>query len=524
MALHSHRITVKQMKNRLIHRSAASFATGLAVIALFALVPASVASAQSHETGIQWHSDVENAKQLAAEENKLVLLHFGASWCRPCRSLETFVFRSKAVQDAIRENVVPVKLDADEALDLVNEYDVQIVPFDVVITPGGRVISERRSPADSDNYAKMISSTSNASRTLEKEKMGPIAHQRIIGKHKLVSQRDVNSLRPETPKLEEFGLSKDSSRLKRKNAAFSLDENPRKQTNPWVTDNDAELTAKENLIEPNLEANVGNLEQKKIAASQQGMNASATGAGRSKPKRIVNERYFEARGISPATNARQTSRDYKKNNPFKLISSPTAIETDEFDLPIDESSMDTTHSENVEVEDNSVFVMPSSGETQSESTETELTVEAASLDLGLELERNKKSEEVDAVKFALRGKCPVTLITEGRWADGDPKFGIVHRDRTYLFSNAEKLEQFRLNPDGFSPLLAGFDPVVYHEEGKLVDGLVEHGVFMGRTPSQQVILFRDAETLGKFQKDPQLFLHTVRQATMQTNNDAKLVR
>ena len=126
--------------------------------------------------------------------------------------------------------------------------------------------------------------------------------------------------------------------------------------------------------------------------------------------------------------------------------------------------------------------------------------------------------KTDPAKFCLKGKCPVTLITEGRWEDGDSRFGIVHRNRTYIFANAEKLAVFRSNPDKYSPVLAGYDPVVYHEQGKLVEGLVENGVFMGRMPEQKIVLFLDGTTRSKFQSSPKEYLETIRQATHNTAN------
>jgi len=65
-------------------------------------------------------------------------------------------------------------------------------------------------------------------------------------------------------------------------------------------------------------------------------------------------------------------------------------------------------------------------------------------------------------------------------------------------------------------MLAGFDPVVYHEQGELVEGLVENGIFMGRTPEQKVVLFKDAATRSKFQASPKDYLETIRQATKST--------
>ena len=122
------------------------------------------------------------------------------------------------------------------------------------------------------------------------------------------------------------------------------------------------------------------------------------------------------------------------------------------------------------------------------------------------------SADIDRTQFCLMGKCPVTLMKEGRWQDGDPTFGIVHRDRTYLFASEAALNEFRSDPDVFSPLLAGYDPVLYHDGGELVDGLPKHGVFMGRLPNQRVVLFSNPTTRATFQANPQQYLETVRQA------------
>ena len=120
--------------------------------------------------------------------------------------------------------------------------------------------------------------------------------------------------------------------------------------------------------------------------------------------------------------------------------------------------------------------------------------------------------------FALHGKCPVTLMTESKWVDGDPQFGCVHRGRTYLFFSQQNLRTFQADPDKYSPLLAGYDPVIYHERGDLVEGLEVHGVFMGQLPNQRIVLFSSAETRAKFENGPNTknYIETVRQAMLST--------
>lgn len=260
---------------------------------------------------------------------------------------------------------------------------------------------------------------------------------------------------------------------------------------------------------------VEDLERSKVLSRDTAWSTPAAPSRRAKPQRIVNERYFESIGVTPPNSGSQIANSTPNNqksteNPFKLTSSTTTIESSpafEEELPSDDAEQRDSGGD---------FKLP----IETDTSENIDTFDAAENSLGLSLDLDIVEEEKPPAetKFGLRGKCPVTLITEGRWEDGNPKFGIVHRDRTYLFASQEKLEQFRKNPDGFSPVLAGFDPVIYQEEGKLVDGLVENGVFMGRTPKQQVILFKDAATRGKFQLDPKKYLNVVRQATKQTGN------
>ena len=126
-------------------------------------------------------------------------------------------------------------------------------------------------------------------------------------------------------------------------------------------------------------------------------------------------------------------------------------------------------------------------------------------------------------KYALKGKCPVTLLTQGQWVDGKKEIGCVHRDRIYLFASFENREAFLANPDQLSPLLAGFDPVIFEETGKLVDGEEQYGTFMGDAPNQRIVLFKTADTRGRFQKEPAKYINVVRSAmAKKAKQNAKL--
>ena len=120
-------------------------------------------------------------------------------------------------------------------------------------------------------------------------------------------------------------------------------------------------------------------------------------------------------------------------------------------------------------------------------------------------------------KYALKGKCPVTLLSQGRWVNGNKEIGCVHRDRVYLFASAANREAFLADPDRLSPLLAGFDPVIFEETGKLIEGEEAFGTFMGKKPNQRIVLFKTSDTRKRFQNDPSKYLNSVRRAM---NNNA----
>ena len=105
---------------------------------------------------IQWRQSLDEAKAEAAKTNRLVWLHFAADWCSPCKKLETFVFSDPNVIRTSDRNVVAVKIDVDENDTLVRQLGVPRIPYDIVMTPEGETIVNRRSPQISTDYLKMF--------------------------------------------------------------------------------------------------------------------------------------------------------------------------------------------------------------------------------------------------------------------------------------------------------------------------------------------------------------------------------
>ena len=113
----------------------------------------------------------------------------------------------------------------------------------------------------------------------------------------------------------------------------------------------------------------------------------------------------------------------------------------------------------------------------------------------------------------LDGLCPVTILEEGSWTAGNPAVGCVHRGRTYLFQTTEKRDRFLANPDRWSPLFAGYDPVDFAKTGRLVDGQRTFGIFMTTAEGQQVVLFSSAINQAEFKTSAGKFMEAIQQAS-----------
>ena len=112
-------------------------------------------------------------------------------------------------------------------------------------------------------------------------------------------------------------------------------------------------------------------------------------------------------------------------------------------------------------------------------------------------------------------------MTEGKWTRGDIQIGVVHRGQTYIFHSREKQQMFLASPDTYSPMLSGFDPVVYHETGQLVPGQRRYGAIaqsrVGATSERRMFLFDSPESLAKFKASPDSYTNTVLQAMQNTS-------
>ncbi|HWB11410.1 MAG TPA: thioredoxin family protein [Pirellulales bacterium] len=110
--------------------------------------------------------------------------------------------------------------------------------------------------------------------------------------------------------------------------------------------------------------------------------------------------------------------------------------------------------------------------------------------------------------IALDGYCAVTLVERRVWHTGDKRWGAIHRGRTYLFASEPAQKAFLADPDRYSPVLSGNDPVMRLDHNQDVPGKREHGAFY----NDRIYLFANEQTFLLFDRDPTRYTIENRQA------------
>ncbi|MCR4411039.1 MAG: YHS domain-containing protein [Thermoguttaceae bacterium] len=104
--------------------------------------------------------------------------------------------------------------------------------------------------------------------------------------------------------------------------------------------------------------------------------------------------------------------------------------------------------------------------------------------------------------MALDGYCAVSLAEKERWVKGNPRFGVIHEGRTYLFAGPDEARRFYEEPERFAPAMSGNDVVLLADRGQTVPGRREHGAWYGG----RVYLFASEDSYAKFAQDPKRYV------------------
>ena len=90
---------------------------------------------------IEWLDWSAAAFARAALERKPVLLSITASWCHGCAVMDRTTYADPAIVTAIREQTIPVRVDADRRPDVNERYNLEGWPSTALLTPSGEILT-----------------------------------------------------------------------------------------------------------------------------------------------------------------------------------------------------------------------------------------------------------------------------------------------------------------------------------------------------------------------------------------------
>ena len=106
----------------------------------------------------RWLVSFEEASALAASQNVPLIVHFEASWCGPCRTMEASVLNQAAVHDQLARQFVGVRVDADHHPDLVTRFKISSLPTEVVISNSGDELARYVGITNLNSYVARLNS------------------------------------------------------------------------------------------------------------------------------------------------------------------------------------------------------------------------------------------------------------------------------------------------------------------------------------------------------------------------------
>ena len=89
-----------------------------------------------------WHKDLQTAHKKAQEENKPMLVVFGATWCKFCKKLEKETFSNPEMQTFVQDNFIPLYLDLGEQPKVGKILEIKSLPCTVVLSPNADLLGK----------------------------------------------------------------------------------------------------------------------------------------------------------------------------------------------------------------------------------------------------------------------------------------------------------------------------------------------------------------------------------------------
>ncbi|HYO23485.1 MAG TPA: thioredoxin family protein [Lacipirellulaceae bacterium] len=437
--------------------------------------------------GVAWRSNLDAAKIEAAQSNRLLLLHFYTRTCAPCRVLDQNVLSQPHVGGAVERDFVPVKIDADTAPALANMFHIDHVPCEVVLTPQGNVLTKLSTPDNADAYVAQLQNLARHFRqTTPGGQTGPAPP--VNSAYAALPVRTATPAMPATPPASVAG-------------AMAPPVAPQHQVNRYASGPAVGAPATNGGSAPGTAT---------VAANS--MPAGPAMPGNAMPTSYRNT-MFAAPPVpvgGPAIPA--TAPQAGAPNAVATAAAPAAQTTAAAPPLAAYANVGVGAAAGAAAANPAITPAPTAAQGASTGPNAATLATASPAAAGpaapASVQPTQQQLPPNCPPVAFDGCCPVTLKTLNAWKPGNATIGLIHRGRTYLFAGEEQRTQFWANPDAYSPVFAGYDPVLLLDKKQTVPGSRKFGFRYG----DAFYLFSCAETRDQFRASPHTYAAGVRQA------------
>ncbi|RZV12093.1 thioredoxin-like protein [Natrinema hispanicum] len=107
----------------------------------------------------EWRTDIDEARQVAAEEDKPILIYFWTTWCTYCEDYNANAYSDPAVLEQLDDFVllaVNLEDNSQQAGQLQQRYEANYPPQHVAVTPDGEVLIEINGYAETDSFLSYL--------------------------------------------------------------------------------------------------------------------------------------------------------------------------------------------------------------------------------------------------------------------------------------------------------------------------------------------------------------------------------
>lgn len=148
------------MKTMRLALTLLTLAGAISAVTLTRAEPGARPAARS-QAGVKWRTDLQAARAEARQQDRPMLVVFGADWCTYCRKMEQTTLADQALSKYINDSFIPVHLDLDHDARVAEILEVERIPCSVMLSPNADLLGRVTGYVDRGQYQQALNRVQN---------------------------------------------------------------------------------------------------------------------------------------------------------------------------------------------------------------------------------------------------------------------------------------------------------------------------------------------------------------------------